>query len=194
MTANLLASIAGCPNVSIIKYMGYRINSVWTGVFALVVALSLVGFDAYAQGLRPYEPLNPAKAQSLPQSPLIVESDEMSHHFVVELADSPDEHSIGLMHRNFLAADRGMLFFYDRPHRARFWMRNTFISLDMLFIRSDGEIAYIAENTVPHSETTVGPRQRVQAVLEVPAGTVAKLGIELGDKVRHQIFGNLPDS
>lgn len=156
---------------------------------ALFAALAPAGF---AQGFRPHEPLNPSKAQSLPQTPLTIESDGSRHEFTVELADAPDEHAIGLMHRNFLPPDQGMLFDYKGPHRPRFWMRNTFISLDMLFVRSNGDIAYIAENTVPHSERTVGPRQSVQAVLEVPAGTVARLGIKTGDKVRHQIFGNYP--
>ena len=166
----------------------------WQGIFAFVAVLLLLGFEVHAQGLRPYEPLNPAKAQSLPESPLLIESDGTSHRFIIELADSPDEHAIGLMHRNFLAADRGMLFDYKKPHLARFWMRNTFISLDMLFVRSNGRIEFIAENTVPHSERTVGPRRPVQAVLEVPAGTVARLGIQVGDIVRHDIFGNYPDS
>jgi uncharacterized protein len=164
----------------------------WARAIALAALFAALAPEGFAQGLRPHEPLNPAKAQSLPQTPLTIESDGALHQFSVELADTPDEQAIGLMHRNFLPSDQGMLFDYKAPHRPRFWMRNTFIALDMLFVRSNGEIAYIAENTVPHSERTVGPRQSVQAVLEVPAGTVARLGIKTGDKVRHQIFGNYP--
>lgn len=194
MLENLSASIGGCLNVwtkiRAIFSRGRGPTMGYVSAFALVFLL--VASSGYAQGLRPHEPLNPAKAQSLPQTPLVIESDGSRHQFTVELADTPDEHAIGLMHRNFLAPDRGMLFDYKMPHRPRFWMRNTFISLDMLFVRGNGEIAYIAENTVPHSERTVGPRQRVQAVLEVPAGTVARLGIKTGDIVHHQIFGSAP--
>ena len=164
----------------------------WTRTLVFSMALFLIVLsDVSAQRLRPYEPLDPAKAQSLPQTPLSIESSGLIHHFSVELADTPDEHAIGLMHRNYLPPGHGMLFDYKSPQRLRFWMRNTFISLDIVFIGSDGKIAYIAENTVPHSERTVGPRQPVQAALEMATGIVARLGLKPGDVVRHQIFGNL---
>ena len=164
----------------------------WACTFAIVSTLTLAPVASVcAQGLRPYEPLDPAKAQTLPTTPLTIESDGSKYQFSVELADTPAEHAVGLMHRNYLAPDHGMLFDYKSPQRLRFWMRNTFISLDMLFIRGDGEIAFIAENTVPHSEQTIGPRDLAQAVLEVPAGTVARLSLKPGDVVRHPIFGNV---
>ena len=93
------------------------------------------------------------------------------------------------MHRDTLAADRGMLFDFSREQRAQFWMRNTFIPLDMLFIRSTGEIAAIAQNTTPHSDAPVGPVQPVQAVLELPGGTAEQLGLKAGDMVQYAIFG-----
>lgn len=145
-----------------------------------------------AQGLRPYEALDPAKAQSLPVSPLSIQSRGKSYSFMVELADTDVQRNIGLMHRNVLSADHGMLFDFHGEQRVSFWMRNTFIPLDMIFIRSSGEIAAIAENTVPHSERPVGPTQPVQAVLEVPGGTAARLGLKAGDVVHHQIFNNMP--
>ena len=164
----------------------------WARALALLLALFFAVLPGVsAQGHRPYEPLDPAKAQSLPQTLLAIESNGSIHHFSVELADTPDEHAVGLMHRNYLPPDHGMLFDYKSPQWPRFWMRNTFVSLDMLFIRSNGEIAYIAEDAVPHSERTIGPRQPVQAVLEVPAGTVERLGLKIGDTVRHHIFGNV---
>src|SRR5690606_26135924 len=101
-----------------------------------------------------------------------------------------DERNIGLMHRSYLAPDRGMLFDFQTESREAFWMRNTFIPLDMIFIHSDGEIEMIAENTVPHSERPVGPRAPIQAVLELAGGTAARLGIKRGDIVRHEIFKN----
>jgi uncharacterized membrane protein (UPF0127 family) len=143
-----------------------------------------------AQGLRPHEPLNPAKAQSLPTSPLTIESGAARHAFTVELATTGTERDTGLMHRNTLAADRGMLFDFQREQPVRFWMRNTFIPLDMIFVRANGQIAAIAENTVPHSEKPVGAPQPVQAVLELAGGTAARLGIKPGDVIHHPIFKN----
>jgi uncharacterized membrane protein (UPF0127 family) len=166
------------------------IRSVIAGV---ALFLTLVGgAGVSAQGLRPAEPLNPAKAQSLPTSPLTIQSGAKSYPFTVELAATDSQRSIGLMHRNDLADDRGMLFDFQHEQTVRFWMRNTFIALDMIFIRSNGEIAAIFENTTPHSEKPVGPRQEVQAVLEVPAGTCGRLRIKAGDIVHHQIFKNGP--
>ena len=193
MLASLLTSIAGCPNVWIKSLAGFtRRAAIWACALAVISSLAIApAANVYAQGLRPYEPLDPAKAQTLPTTPLTIESNGSSYQFSVELADTPAEHAIGLMHRNYLAPDHGMLFDYKSPQRLRFWMRNTFISLDMLFIRGDGEVAFIAESTVPHSERTIGPRELAQAVLEVPAGTVARLGLKIGDVVRHPIFGNL---
>ena len=153
--------------------------------FALLVAL-----PSMAQGLRPHEPLNPAKAQSLPTSPLAIESGGQMHEFVVELAETSTQRNIGLMHRNDLAADRGMLFDSRTERPTQFWMRNTFIPLDMLFVRASGQVIYIIENATPHAETRVGPKQPVRAVLEIPGGTVARLGLKIGDTVRHKIFGN----
>lgn len=143
-----------------------------------------------AQGLRPHEPFDPAKAQSLATSPLTIQSRGKSHAFIVELADNDTQRNIGLMHRNVLADDRGMLFDFQTEQSVRFWMRNTFISLDMIFIRPTGEIVAIAENTVPHSDKPVGPQHPVQAVLEVPGGTSARLGLKTGDIVHHRIFNN----
>jgi uncharacterized protein len=156
---------------------------------AALVAISLIApLPACAQGLRPHEPLNPAKAQSLATSPLTIESGGKIHTFTVELADTQQQRDIGLMHRSELAPDRGMLFDFHQEQPVHFWMRNTFISLDMVFIRASGTIAAIAENTTPHSDTPVGPNQAVQAVLELAGGTAARLGLKPGDKVRHAAF------
>jgi uncharacterized membrane protein (UPF0127 family) len=155
---------------------------------ALIVAACAPATQA--QGLRPHEPFNPAKAQSLPASMLSIQSGGQSYSFTVELADTQAERDVGLMHRDKLAADHGMLFDFQREQPERFWMRNTFIPLDMIFIRANGTIAYIAENTVPHSERPIGPSEPVRAVLEVPGGTAKRLGIGRGDVVRHSIFGN----
>lgn len=162
--------------------------------FGLALALPAVGFYAasptLAQTLRPHEPLNPAKAQSLATSPLTIDADGKSHKFTVELASTPIEQEIGLMHRNTMAEDHGMLFDFHEERRASFWMRNTFIPLDMVFIHSDGRIEAIRQNAVPHSEDPIGPRAPVRAVLELVGGTAQKLGIKPGDRVHHAIFDN----
>lgn len=140
------------------------------------------------QKLRPHEPLDPTKSQSLAISPLSIVSSGKVHAFTVELAATPKQRDTGLMHRRMLLAGYGMLFDFQREQRTRFWMRNTFIPLDMLFIRKTGEIIFIAPNVQPHSEKPVGPQRDVQAVLELPGGTVAALNIKTGDVVQHAIF------
>ncbi len=145
---------------------------------------------AVAQNLHPHEPLNPAKAQSLATSPLTIESGGKALQFTVELASTAHEQEIGLMHRNVMAVEHGMLFDFHQEKRASFWMRNTFIPLDLVFIRANGEIEAIKDNAVPHSESPIGPVQPVQAVLELVGGTAQKLGIKPGDRVRHPVFGN----
>jgi uncharacterized membrane protein (UPF0127 family) len=159
------------------------------GLICIVVLLAGC-FDAYA--FKPHEPLNPAKAQSLPLTPLVIESGGQMHHFQVEVAETDEQQHTGLMHRAHLDADRGMLFPYTRPAQVRFWMRNTFIPLDMLFIRGDASVAYIAEDVQPHDESGVGPPFSVVAVLELPNGTVSHFRIKVGDIIHHALFGNLP--
>ena len=110
------------------------------------------------------------------------------HVFDVEMAVTPEERSKGLMFRRELPPGRGMLFDFQGEGPIAMWMKNTYISLDMIFIRADGRIARIAENTVPHSEATISSGAPVKAVLEVVAGTAKRLGIAPGDRVAHRIF------
>ena len=110
------------------------------------------------------------------------------HVFDVEMAVTPEERSKGLMFRRELPPGRGMLFDFEGEGPIAMWMKNTYISLDMIFIRADGRIARIAENTVPHSEATISSGAPVKAVLEVIAGTAKRLGIAPGDRVAHRIF------
>jgi uncharacterized membrane protein (UPF0127 family) len=105
------------------------------------------------------------------------------HVFAVELARNDAERAQGLMFRKELPEGRGMLFDFQRDQDVSFWMKNTLIPLDMIFIRSDGRILRIAENTEPLSERQVPSGGPVRAVLEVIGGTARKLGIEPGDKV-----------
>jgi uncharacterized protein len=110
------------------------------------------------------------------------------HAFAVELAIDEAERARGLMFRKELPEGRGMLFDFERDQPVAFWMHNTYISLDMIFIRGDGSILRIAENTEPLSDRLVPSGGPVRAVLEVIAGTAHKLGIAPGDHVESPIF------
>jgi uncharacterized protein len=119
----------------------------------------------------------------LEQVPLTITSGGKAHRFIVEVARSPEEQATGLMNRQSLAPDRGMVFPYDPPQPVAFWMKNTLIPLDMIFIRADGTIARIEANTIPLSLDTVPAGEPVAAVLELAGGRSAELGIQAGDKV-----------
>ncbi|HEY7666318.1 MAG TPA: DUF192 domain-containing protein [Xanthobacteraceae bacterium] len=120
--------------------------------------------------------------------PLEIASKNGVHVFAVELASTPEEQARGLMFRRELPEGQGMLFDFHQEQPTTFWMKNTYIPLDMIFIRGDGRILRIAENTVPLSEALVPSGGPVRAVLEVVAGTAKKLGIAPGDRVAHAIF------
>lgn len=111
------------------------------------------------------------------------------HVIQVEVTSTPEEKAMGLMFRTSLADDAGMLFPYAPPQEATMWMRNTYISLDMIFIRADGVIHRIEANTEPFSERVIASRGIVTAVLELKAGSAARLGLKPGDRVRHPLFG-----
>ena len=108
--------------------------------------------------------------------------------FMVEVMRTLDERARGLMFRRYLPADRGMLFEFGAEAPVAMWMKDTFIPLDMLFIRKDGTISSIAVNTEPHSTRTIGSSEAIWSVLEVNAGTVQRLGIKAGDVILHPLF------
>jgi uncharacterized membrane protein (UPF0127 family) len=110
------------------------------------------------------------------------------HVFQVELAITPEEHERGLMFRRELPEGQGMLFDFHVDQPVAFWMKNTYIPLDMIFIRGDGRILRIAENAEPLSERNIPSGGPVRAVLEVIGGTARKLGIASGDRVGGSIF------
>jgi uncharacterized membrane protein (UPF0127 family) len=125
-------------------------------------------------------------AQALEALTLVTSSGR--HDFRVEVARNDADRARGLMHRRTLPADRGMLFDFERVAPVTMWMENTFISLDMIFIRADGTIARIAENTEPLSQRIIPSGEPVLAVLEVIAGTSKRIGLKAGDKVEHGMF------
>ena len=121
--------------------------------------------------------------------PVTIESAGKSHVFTVETAKTTDEQARGLMYRTDLKPDGGMLFWPyppegGAPREASFWMKNTPTPLDIVYIRADGTIAHIAENTVPFSEAPIPSREPVGAVLELVGGRTSELGISEGDRVR----------
>lgn len=127
-------------------------------------------------------------AQISKLEPVTVAGENSVAMFTAEIADTEELRARGLMFRHILPEDRAMLFDFGKPRPVSMWMKNTIISLDMLFIRSDGTIAAIAENTVPKSLDVVSVQTPVRGVLEVTAGTVKRLGLKVNDKVYHRIF------
>ncbi|MFM6950455.1 MAG: DUF192 domain-containing protein [Novosphingobium sp.] len=115
--------------------------------------------------------------------PLTVTGASGTHTFKVEVAGSMVEQARGLMFRTKLGPDEGMIFPMDPPRGASFWMHNTVISLDLIFIAPDGRISNIAANAVPYDETPLLSIGKVKGVLEIPGGRAAELGIAPGDKV-----------
>lgn len=125
-----------------------------------------------------------------PLQPLTIVTARGPAKFMVEMADTPTKREYGLMCRTSLAPDRGMLFDFHVPSDdIAFWMRNTLIGLDIVYIRPDGTILSIARNAAPLDETPIPAGGTIRAVLEIPAGRAAQLGLRPGDKVLHRIFG-----
>lgn len=126
-------------------------------------------------------------------SELSVETASGRHfRFTVELALTPQQQAQGLMFRESLAPDAGMLFLYNTPQPAAFWMKNTLIPLDMLFVAADGRVVNIHDRAVPHSEDAIRSDGPVLGILEINGGMANRLGIRPGDRVRHPVFGNAP--
>ncbi|MGB9044686.1 MAG: DUF192 domain-containing protein [Pseudolabrys sp.] len=145
-------------------------------------ALSLVAFIIF--GL--FAAAVPAKEAA--QQTLEIATKTGVHVFAVEIADNDADRAKGLMYRKELPEGRGMLFDFHREQEVSFWMQNTYIPLDMVFIRGDGRILRIAENTEPLSTRLIPSGGPVRAVLEVIGGTARKLGIAPGDRVASPIF------
>jgi len=159
--------------------LGYETGMLLRRIFLALALAALVG-------------LVPRPVPAAATGALVIETAGGPHKFQVELATTDAEKAEGLMYRRELAPDAGMLFdMGPGEHEATFWMKNTYIPLDMLFIRADGRIRNIAERAVPQSLATIASDGPVRAVLEINGGTVARLGIKPGDKVRHALFGNL---
>lgn len=127
-------------------------------------------------------------AAALKKEPLTFITSAGKHEITVEIADNDAERATGLMFRRSIGPDEGMLFIYDREDDISMWMKNTYIPLDMFFIKRDGVIAQIEAHTEPFSEAIIATRTPVLAVIEMAAGSAKRLGIKPGDRVQHAAF------
>jgi len=144
----------------------------WLPVVAAIVLGIFAGPGARAASVQPLEIATKSGVQV----------------FSVEMATTEEEKTTGLMYRKELPDGKGMLFDFTPAQEVSMWMKNTFISLDMIFIRADGRILRIAENTEPQSTRIISSGGLAKGVLEVIAGTAKKYGIEPGDRVAHPLF------
>ena len=145
----------------------------WLWIVASVaVFAAFTGFEARAASIQPLEIVTKSGVQV----------------FSVEMATTEEEKTTGLMYRKELADGKGMLFDFSPAQEVSMWMKNTYISLDMIFIRADGRILRIAENTEPMSTRIIPSNGLCKGVLEVIAGTAQKYGIKPGDRVGHPLF------
>ena len=129
-----------------------------------------------------------ALAEPLANTTIEIQTENGVCRLSVEIADSPETQARGLMYRQKLAPNTGMLFLYAGPREITMWMRNTYISLDMVFIKNDGRVSRIARHTEPFSEALINSGGNVTAVLEIAAGEGERLGIKVGDVVTHSHF------
>jgi len=124
--------------------------------------------------------------------PLVLETQSGSHRFEVEIADTDEKRTVGLMYRRSLRENAGMLFLYEPPQPIAMWMRNTYIPLDMVFISPDNKVHRIVERTEPFSLQTIPSGGTVKGILEVNAGVAAKIGVKPGDAVRYNLPATAP--
>lgn len=149
---------------------------------ALIIALLFVTASAFT--------VSAATPSGMPLIALTIKSNggATSTDFVAELAATPEHRARGLMFRTELADNRGMLFDFETTRSVSMWMKNTPLSLDMIFCDKQGRVLYVARNTVPYSEDIISPGMPVHAVLEVKAGTARRLDVKPGDRLISAIF------
>lgn len=126
------------------------------------------------------------------RDPLTLVTATGAHRFDVEIAATRAEQARGLMYRRSMDPAQGMLFIYDDAQDISMWMRNTYISLDMVFILPDGRVHRVESRTEPHSERIIKSGERIGAVLELVAGTAARINLKSGDTVQHPHFKSAP--
>lgn len=163
--------------------MTARVRSITLSRRALVIGAALLAFSGAAR----------AELATFTKSKLVITTSKGEFPFDIELALTRQQMEQGLMFRRSLAADAGMLFDYGDPQPIAMWMKNTFIPLDMIFVAKDGKVVDLHERAVPMSLDTIESKVHAKAVIEVNAGTIARLGIQIGDVVHYSSFGNAPN-
>ena len=158
--------------------MNFDRKAVWSIARGWLAAILVVGCAVASA---------PVRAASF--QPLEIVTRNGVQVFSVEMATTEEEKQTGLMYRKELADGKGMLFDFKPEQEVSMWMKNTYVSLDMIFIRADGRILRIAENTEPLSTKIISSQGPARAVLEVVAGTAQKYGIRPGDRVGHPLVG-----
>ncbi len=144
----------------------------WAGLALAALAVASAGAPAAGEGLQPLE----------------IATATGRHAFQVEIAADDASHERGLMDRRYMAANQGMLFEFDRDAPEAFWMKDTYIPLDMVFIAPTGAVTHIVANAEPLSERLIPSGGPCVAVLELNGGTAASIGLKVGDIVRHPFF------
>lgn len=152
-------------------------------LFAFAVLALLAAPAAEALGRHSRSPLS-----RLPKSVLVAETSSGSHRFQVWIAADPASRERGLMFVRRIPADHGMLFVLEQTQSTSFWMKDTYLALDLIFIRADGTVAHIVADAVPHSLTPIDSRAPVKAVLELNAGAARKIGLKRGDRIVHTLL------
>ena len=150
---------------------------------ALLAAFFVLGLEACAWGLE-------RKPQILPldPEPLVISTAAGAKSYLIEIADNDAERAIGLMHRKSLGPRQGMLFDFGVTRIVNMWMKDTDVPLDMIFIKQDGSIESIRENTAPQSLDLVSSRDEVRFALELAAGSAKQDGLHIGDVASHRII------
>ena len=128
------------------------------------------------------------------ESKVVLHTDKGDFPFTVEIADDDAERAQGLMFSDHLAADAGMLFDYGEERMASFWMQNTLIPLDMIFVGADGVVKNIHVNARPLDTTSIPSKFPVRFVLEIPGGRSVEIGLKAGDKMDHERVGQAPSN
>lgn len=159
------------------------------GLMLLGVAALAAPVTAWAQDIPRQDPAHcKGQPEIRPLQPLKLVTSRGTFAFKVEYAGNDREREYGLMCRRSLAPDHGMLFDFETPQPTAFWMRNTLIPLDIVYIRPDGRVLSIARNAAPLDERPLPSGGEVRGVLEIPGGRAAEIGLMPGDRVVHRIF------
>ena len=160
-----------------------------SALMGVAIACGSIACGSVVWAEAPPQPQDQQGQQGLPVEPLkIVTHDGKTHQFRVEVADTDATREEGLMFRKSLAPNAGMLFDFKTPQDVAFWMKNTLIPLDMLFIDQNGVIVNIKDMATPLSETPIPSAGPVLGVLEIRGGRAQELGLHAGDKVEERIF------